>query len=75
MLSIALLIGLATAFNFIVLKAKFSAGRYGDMALDILALIILADLFGNTILGMLIAMVAGTFISIYLYFFPPSFFS
>jgi hypothetical protein len=71
MLGIALLIGLATAFNFIILKYKYSDGRYGDMALDVISLVILSALFGNTILGMLIAMVSSTIISLYLLVFPP----
>jgi len=72
MLGIALIIGIATAFNFIILKWKFSDGRYGDMALDVMSLVVLTALFGNTILGMLIAMVASTCISLYLLVFPPS---
>lgn len=71
MLTIALLVGVVTAFNFIILKWKFNQGRYGDMALDVISLVILSALFGNTILGILIAMVASMGISLYLLIFPP----
>jgi len=71
MLTIALMIGVVTAFNFIILKWKFSQGRYGDMALDVLSFIVLAAIFGSTVLGMLVAMVASMGISVYLLFFPP----
>jgi len=67
--TIALLIGIVTAFNFLVLLVKFKAKRYGDLALDLLSLIVLSVIFGNTILGMLICMVASLAISIYLLIF------
>ena len=73
MLVISLIIGLATAFNFIILKWKFGRGRYGDMALDVISLVVLTALFGNTMGGMVIAMTAGMFISLYLLLFPPEF--
>lgn len=66
MLWIAFLIGIVTAFNFIILKWKFENKRYGDMALDLLSLVVLSAIFGNTILGMLIAMVSSCAISLYL---------
>jgi len=66
MAMIALIIGLVTAFNLLILIVKFKAGRYGDLAVDVVALIILSAMFGNTILGMLIAMVASFAISLYL---------
>ena len=72
MLTIALLVGVVTAFNFIILKWKFNQGRYGDMALDVISLVILSALFGNTVLGILIAMVASMGISLYLLVFPLS---
>jgi len=63
---IALIIGAVTAFNLLILIAKFKAGRYGDLAVDVISLIVLSTMFGNTILGMLIAMVASFAISLYL---------
>lgn len=67
MLGVALIIGIATAFNLLIFKVKFSQGRYGDIALDLLALVILSALFGNTLLGMMIAMVASVIISLVLW--------
>ena len=69
MAGIALIIGIAAAFNLLILLVKFKAGRYGDFSMDIMALIVLTTIFGNTILGMLIATVASMTISIYLLIF------
>ena len=70
-----LLIGVATAFALIILKMKFEAGRYGDMALDALAMIVLSMFFGHTLGGMVIAVVSSVIISLYLYVFPPQLFA
>jgi len=69
MAMIALMMGVAAAFNLLILVVKFKAARYGDLALDILAFVVLTALFGNTILGMLTATVASMIISIYLLIF------
>lgn len=61
-----LIFGIATAFNFIILKAKFDRERYLDVALDVATLVILSIILGGTMAGMAIAMVASFFISIYL---------
>ena len=71
MLGIGLLLGLAAAFNFLILKWKFEHGRYGDVALDIMSLVILSVLFGNSILGLIIATLSSMMISLYLLFNPP----
>jgi len=69
MLGIALLIGLVTAFNLLILLVKFKAARYGDLAIDVLSLVGLSAMFGSTVLGILIAMCASFTISIYLLIF------
>ena len=69
MLAIALLIGLVTAFNLLILLVKFKAARYGDLAIDVLSLVVLSAMFGSTVLGMLISMCASFTISIYLLIF------
>ena len=69
----ALLIGVAAAFNLLVVKLKFTKGRYEDAALDILALVFLSVLFGGTMGGMIIATIASAIISISLFFSPPTF--
>ena len=66
MLSIALLIGLATAINIIVLYVKIRNGRWEHVIVEIMALVCLSLLFGQTVLGMLVAMVASLSISTWL---------
>ena len=66
-----LIIGVFTAFNFIVLKIKLERRRYGDFTLDLLAIVILIGAFGQTLGGMIIAMVASLIISTYLLYNPP----
>lgn len=68
---VELIMGLATAFNFLVLKHKLEHKRYADVAYDAAALLTLTLIFGGTLGGMTIAMVAGLVISIYLYYMPP----
>ena len=67
------IIGIVTAINLIILKFKFEQGRYGDLALDFLAIATLSAFFGQTLGGMVIAMTSSLIISIYLYIFPPNF--
>lgn len=66
-------LGIATAFNFIVLKLKIESGRYSDVILDIFAIVVLMLIFGGTLGGMIISMVASAIISLYLLVYPPRF--
>ena len=66
-----LMIGIITSLNLIVLKWKFEQERWGDLALDVISLILLSKMFGHTMSGMVIAMIASAVISTYLYFNPP----
>jgi hypothetical protein len=66
-----IVIGIVTALNLMVLKMKFEKERYGDLTLDVIALIVLNIFFGGTLAGMTIAMIASAIISTYLYFAPP----
>ncbi len=59
------------AFSFIVIKAKLEHYRWYDAILDLFALIVLGVIFAGTVSGMVIAMIASTIVSIYLWFFPP----
>ena len=68
MLFIAITIGVATAINMIVLMLKLRNENYGDFVIEVGALIVLALLFGQTVLGMLVAMVASLSFSAYLAF-------
>lgn len=66
-----LMIGIVTAINLIILKWKFEQERWGDLVLDVTSLYLLSVMFGNTMSGMVIAMIASAIISTYLYFNPP----
>jgi hypothetical protein len=75
MLVTMFLVGLVTAFNLLIIKWKLGRGRYGDVALDAISLVILSALFGNTLGGFVITMVASLCISLYLMVSPPRFYS
>jgi uncharacterized protein (DUF983 family) len=66
-----IIIGIVTAANFLVLKAKAEKRRWADLIFDIIVLIILSLLFSGTLGGLKIAMVSSFVVSIYLYFYPP----
>lgn len=66
-----IIVGVVTFFNLVVLKIKFEQGRTADLLVDVSALVTLNYLFGGTLTGMTIAMVASFCITIYLYFWPP----
>lgn len=68
-----IIIAIATAFNFIILKWKFEHHRYGDLVFDIIVLMALSSLFGGTLGGMVIAMVSGAIVSGFLLIRPPKF--
>lgn len=68
-----LIMGVATFFNFIILKWKFEKKRYADLVFDIATLVTLSWLFSGTVSGMIIAMIASAMISLYLIAFPPKF--
>ena len=72
-MALILAMGIVTFFNLVILKIKFEQGRTADLALDVISLVILSYLFGNTITGMLVAMIASFIMSVYLWFFPPKF--
>ena len=68
-----LLIGLATAFNFIIIMWKYKIKRISDASVDFIILIALAWMFSGTITGMAVGMVASCVISLYLFISPPKF--
>ena len=67
-----LLMGLATAFTFAIIKWKLFHGRKADAILDIVQTVILVFVFtlGGGVTGGATAMVASALISIYLLFDP-----
>lgn len=70
-----LIMGIAAAFNVIVIKWKLENSRVGDATLDGGILILLAWVFGGTLGGMVIATVSSAIVSIYLLAFPPKLFT
>lgn len=68
-----LLIAIATFSNFALLKWKADKERYADLTIDIATLGALTYLFGGTMGGMIIALVAGAMMSIFLLISPPKF--
>ena len=68
-----LLIGLITAFNFLVLQYKFNQERWGDLAFDMAVLFILSYLFKGSFGGLIVAMTASFVVSLVLLKFPPKF--
>jgi len=67
----ALVIGIATAFNFIIIKWKLEHKRFADAGLDIFIILVLSVIFSGTLGGMIVAMVASAFVSLYLLVSPP----
>jgi hypothetical protein len=68
-----LIMGVITAFDFLILKWKFEHQRYADFAMDLGLLLVIINLFHGSISGMIIGMVAQVIISFYLLISPPNF--
>ena len=66
-----IIIGIAVAFNFLVIKVKFERKRYADGILDLALLTIISFLFAGSFGGLVVATVASALISIFLFVFPP----
>lgn len=66
-----LAMGVAAAFNVIIIKWKLENSRISDALLDASVLVILALVFGGTLGGMVIATVSSAIVSLYLLAFPP----
>lgn len=69
------LIGVASAFNLLIIKVKTEKKRYEDAIFDAAMMILLAFLFGGSYGGMVVAMIASMIISLWLLVSPPKFFS
>ena len=68
-----LVMGIAAAFNILIIKWKLENSRIGDASLDAAILILLSLVFGGTLGGMVIATVSSAIVSMYLLVFPPKF--
>jgi len=66
-----IIIGIAVAFNFLVIKVKFERKRYADGILDLALLTIISFLFAGSFGGLVVATVASALISVFLFVFPP----
>lgn len=67
-----LVIGIATAFNFVIIMWKFSNNRPEDAVLDFGIFAAISYMFSGTISGMSVGMVASAIISVWLLFNPIS---
>lgn len=72
-MALVIAMGIVTFFNLVILKIKFEAGRTADLILDIASIFVLSYIFGGTVTGMLVAMIASGIMSVYLWFWPPKF--
>lgn len=69
----AVIIGLVTAFNVLVIKWKLEKARYEDAVLDFILLLGLSYVFAGTYAGMVVATITSLVISIYFMISPPVF--
>ena len=70
-----LIMGIALAFNFLIIKWKFEHNRTSDAALDAGLLALIGVVFSSTITGLMIGTIASAIISLYLLAFPPKAFN
>ena len=68
-----LIIGLATAFNFVVIIRKYRLHRYFDAFIDMIIMAIICVLFSGTFSSLVVGMLSSMFVSFYLYFKPLTF--
>ena len=70
-----LVIGLAVAFNCIIIKEKFQRGRIEDGAFDLILLVVITLVFSGTYGALVVGTIASAFISLYFMASPPTFFT
>ena len=63
----------ATVFNLVILIIKFKRRRYEDALLDTFLLVIVFWILKGSEMMLLIGIFSSLFVSIYLWFSPPSF--
>lgn len=68
-----LIIGLAAAFNIIVIKVKLERQRYIDSALDALFLVTVTMVFSGSYGALVTGTIASAIFSLYLLVSPPKF--
>ena len=70
-----IVIGLAVAFNCIIIKEKFQRGRTEDGTFDLILLIVITLVFSGTYGSLVVGTIASAFISVYFMASPPTFFT
>lgn len=65
------IMGIALAFNLLVIKWKYEKGRLGDATLDAACLFLITTFFSGTYSALVVGTIASAIISVYLYIFPP----
>ena len=70
-----IVIGLAVAFNCIIIKEKFQRGRTEDGAFDLILLVAITLVFSGTYGSLVVGTIASAFISVYFMASPPTFFT
>ena len=68
--SIVVIAGLATMFNFAILKWKFENNRVADAVLDLIVLGVITWSFAGSMTGMVIGVVGSMLFSLYLLWSP-----
>ena len=63
----------ATVFNLVILIVKFKRRRYEDALLDTFLLVVVFWILKGSEMMLLIGIFSSLFVSIYLWFSPPSF--
>jgi len=74
-ITIITVLGVALAFNFLIIKYKLEHNRTSDAALDAGLLVLIGVVFSSTITGLMIGTIASAIISLYLLAFPPKAFN
>ena len=69
-----LVIGIAVALNFIIVKMKFARKRWEDAIFDLLTFALLMAIFSGSYAGLVVSSIASLCISIYFFMSPPNFF-
>jgi hypothetical protein len=68
-----IIIGLAVAFNIIIIKTKIEKGRKEDAFFDACCLVAITMVFSGSFGGLVVGTIASAFISFYLLASPPTF--
>lgn len=69
------IIGIVSALNLLIIKAKFERKRYEDAVFDLVLMGTLLSIFSGSYGGMVVSMIGSLIVSISFLFSPPKFFS